>query len=36
MRVLIMVGVLAVAAHASAACQWFGTRSNVGSGRAEW
>jgi len=32
MRVLIMVGVLAVAAHASAACQWFGTQVECGVG----
>jgi hypothetical protein len=30
MRVLIMVGVLAVAAHASAACRWFGTQLECG------
>jgi len=32
MRVLIMVGVLAVAAHASAACRWFGTQLECGVG----
>jgi len=32
MRVLIMVGMLAVAAHASAACQWFGTQLECGAG----
>ena len=32
MRVLIMVGVLAVAAHASAACRWFGTQVECGVG----
>jgi hypothetical protein len=32
MRVLIMVSVLAVAAHASAACRWFGTQVECGVG----
>jgi hypothetical protein len=32
MPVLIMVGVLAVAAHASAACGWFGTQVECGVG----
>jgi hypothetical protein len=32
MRMLIMVGVLAVAAHAPAACRWFGTQVECGVG----
>ena len=32
MRVLIMVGVLVVAAHASAACRWFGTQLECSAG----